>query len=346
MNLKTITTTTIIIGLGLSQPLSAQTIDNAKQTVANAKPIKVDLSNSSLPSANAKQLYIQFGIQPYYVNPLYWSWGLFFGDYYDDYYNPNFLGYRYYDDRYYRDRYYRDPYYGRRYGREYNYYYSVDRIRDIYREVLGREPDYRGLRTWLGERRSSDSLRDIRRDIARSDEAVARINQIYREVLGRDVDREGIRTWTNRLASGSSLSEVRRDIENSSEARSFRNRRYPAYNPYFNNVQPGRYIPPNTVYPPTRSLPGRNYSVPVQTFPRNIVPAVSAPNRSFPPANFSPSLRTPSQRSLPAQNYQQPTRRYSPSRNNSPTIDYSIPSRRNNGSTFSPSIQAPPRGLK
>lgn len=341
MNLKTITITTIIIGLGLSQPLSAQSIDNAKQTVANAKPMKVDLSNSSLPSANAKQLYIRVGIQPYYYSPLYWSWGLFFGDYYDDYYNPNFLGYRYYDDRYYGDRYYdyRDRYYGRGYRREYNYYYSVDRIRDIYREVLGRDPDYRGLRTWLGERRSGDSLRDIRGDIARSDEAVARINQIYREVLGRDVDREGIRTWTNRLASGSSLSEVRRDIENSREARSFRNRRYPAYNPYFNNVQPGRYIPP-------RNLPGRDFSVPVQNFPRNIVPAVTTPNRSFPPANFSPSLRTPSQRSLPAQNYQQPTRRYSPSRNNSPTTDYSIPSRRNNGSTFSPSIQAPPRGLK
>lgn len=341
MNLKTITTTTIIIGLGLSQPLSAQSIDNAKQTVANAKPIKVDLSNSSLPSANAKQLYIQFGIGPYYYSPLYWSWGLFFGDYYDDYYNPNFLGYRYYDDRYYGDRYYdyRDPYYGRRYRREYNYYYSVDQIRDIYREVLGRDPDYRGLRTWLGERRSTDSLREIRRDIARSDEAVARINQIYREVLGRDVDREGIRTWTNRLASGSSLSEVRRDIENSAEARSFRNRRYPAYNPYFNNVQPGRYTPP-------RNFPSRNDSLPVQTFPRNIVPTVTSPNRSFPPANFSPSLRTPSQRSLPPQNYQQPTRRYSPSINNSPTTDYSIPSRRNNGSTFSPSIQAPPRGLK
>ncbi|HEY9295992.1 MAG TPA: DUF4214 domain-containing protein, partial [Phormidium sp.] len=275
MNLKTIaTTTTLLIGLGLTQPLSAESLENAKQTVAKAKPIKVDLPNSSLPSANAKQLYIQIGIQPYYYNPIFWSWGLLFGNsYYDDfyrpYYNPYRVGYGYYDDGYYGDRYYRD-----RYRRGYDYYYSSDQIRDIYREVLGRGPDYRGLGTWLGDRRRGESLRDIRRDIARSDEAVAQINQIYREVLGRNVDRDGIRTWTNRLASGASIYEVRRDIENSPEALSLRNRRYPRYNnPSIDYSQPGRYVPPRTTYPPSRTSPSRNYSVPVR-IPTNTAPAV------------------------------------------------------------------------
>ncbi|MFB2939057.1 DUF4214 domain-containing protein [Aerosakkonemataceae cyanobacterium BLCC-F154] len=379
MNLKTIATTTLLIGLGLTQPLSAETIENVKQTVAKAKPIKVDLSRSSLPNNNAKQLYIQFGIQPFSYSPLYWSWGLFFGDYYDNYYDPFYSAFGYYGDRYYRnpyygDRYYDygDRYYGRRYRRGYNYYYSVDQIRDIYREVLGRDPDYRGLRTWLGERRSGDSLREIRRDIARSDEAVAKVNQIYREVLGRNADRNGIRTWTNRLAAGASLSEIRRDIENSPEARSLRNRRYPRYyNPSFNYSQPRRYTPPTTVYPPTRVSPSRGYSAPVRNFPtnnvpavrypnrnsprnttpavrypnrnfpRNTTPAVGFPNRNFPPATLSPSNRTPSRRYSPADNYQQPTRRYSPSRNNSPRIDYN---RRNSGSTFSPAVpSSPPR---
>ncbi|MGA9380846.1 MAG: DUF4214 domain-containing protein [Phormidium sp.] len=348
MNLTTIATTTLLIGLGLIQPLSAETLENTKHTVANAKPIKVDWSNSSLPSANAKQLYIQIGIQPYYYNPVYWSWGLFFGDYYYDYYNPYYSGYGYYDDRYYGNR-----YYGSRYRREYNYYYSADQIRDIYREVLGREPDNRGLRTWLGERRSGESLGEIRRDIARSDEAVTKINQIYREVLGRNVDRDGIRTWTNRLASGASIYEVRRDIENSPEARSLRNRRYPAYNPSVNYSQPRRYAPPTTVYPPTRTLPSRDYGVPVRTFPSNTAPAVRYPTRNLPsntapavryptrnlpPATLSPSDRTPSRRYSPPENYQQPTRRNSPSRRNVPTTDNSLPSRRNSGSNLSPSI--------
>lgn len=360
MNLKTIATTTLLIGLGLTQPLSAETLENTKQTVAQAKPIKVDLSNSSLPSANAKQLYIQIGIgaRPFYVNPLYWSWGLFFGDYYNNYYDPFYhafgLGYygnRYYGDRYYGDRYYGDRYYyGSPYRRGYNNYYSVDQIRDIYREVLGRDPDYRGLRTWLGERRSGESLRDIRRDIARSDEAAARINQIYREVLGRNADRDGIRTWTNRLASGASLYEVRRDIENSPEARSLRNRRYPRYyNPSFDYSQPRRYTPPTNVYPSRRNIPSRDYSAPVRTFPTNTLPtgrptrnfptntapAVRYPTRNSPPATFSPSDRTPSRRYTPSENYQRPARRYSP------RTDYSSPRRRNSGSTFSPSPSVP-----
>lgn len=378
MNLKTIATTSLLIGLGLTQPLSAETLVNVEQTVANAKPIKVNLSGSSLPSANAKQLSIQLGIQPDDYDSVYWSWGLFFGDYYPDYYNPYNLGYGSYynpynsgygydNDRYYGSRYYNYPY-----NRGYNYY-SVNQIRQIYREVLGREPDPRGLRTWLGGRRNRESWGDIRNDIARSDEAVRKINQIYREVLGRNADRDGIRTWTNRLASGASIYEVRRDIENSPEARALRNRRYPNYNPSVNYSQPRRTLP-NTVYPSIRTSPSRDNSVPVRTYPTNVAPAVNYPirnvptnvapalrnrnrnvptnispamtypNRNLAPATFSPTDRSPSRRYSPPENYQQPTRRSSPSRSNVPTTDYLLPSRRNSGSTFSPSIPTPPPG--
>jgi hypothetical protein len=345
MNLKTIATTTLLIGLGLTQPLSAQTIVNAEQTVASAKPIKFGLSNSSLPSPQTKQLYIQIGIQPFYYSPVYWSWGLFFGNYlYNDfyspysYYNPYSLGSRY--------GYYGDRYYGNRYRRGYDYY-SPAQIRAIYLQVLGREPDYRGLNTWLGQSRRA-SLYDIRRNIARSDEAVARINQIYREVLGRNADRDGIRTWTNRLASGASIYDVRRDIENSPEALSLRNRNYPRYSP--NYVQPRRNIQPSTINPRLRdySVPVRNVPTdrrpterfPNRNLPRNTAPAVRSPNRNLPPATLSPSNDRPLRRYSPPENYQQPTRsrRNTPSRSNVPSSDYLLPERRNSGSTFSPSI--------
>lgn len=94
-----------------------------------------------------------------------------------------------------------------------------DDINRIYRQVLGREADYRGLRTWSRELERGRSIRDIRRELANSNEAENAINQIYREVLGRNVDREGLRTWTRQLANGRSLREVRRSIERSTEAR-------------------------------------------------------------------------------------------------------------------------------
>ncbi|MFB2939018.1 DUF4214 domain-containing protein [Aerosakkonemataceae cyanobacterium BLCC-F154] len=122
-----------------------------------------------------------------------------------------------YDRDRYRDRYdwerNRD-----RYDRNDRYRYYDD-INRLYRQVLGRNADNEGLRTWSRQLQRGRSLSDIRRELAYSREAGARINDIYRRVLGRNVDRNGLRTWQSELARGKSLREVERSIERSPEAR-------------------------------------------------------------------------------------------------------------------------------
>lgn len=126
--------------------------------------------------------------------------------------------YDYDRDRYDRDRYNRDRYdrdWDDR-GRRSQYY---DEINRLYRQVLGRNADDRGLRNWSRELQRGRSLSDIRRELAYSREAADQINNIYRQVLGRNVDRNGLRTWQSELARGRSLRDVQRSIERSPEAR-------------------------------------------------------------------------------------------------------------------------------
>ena len=93
-------------------------------------------------------------------------------------------------------------------------------IDELYREVLGRRSDRRGLRTYADRILSRDwNLSEVRRELARSQEARDRINQLYRAILRRDADRDGIRTYQRNLERGWSLERVRRDIINSDEAR-------------------------------------------------------------------------------------------------------------------------------
>ncbi|MFB2882100.1 DUF4214 domain-containing protein [Floridanema aerugineum] len=124
--------------------------------------------------------------------------------------------YDYDRDRYDRDRYDRD-WYDR--GSRSQYY---DEINRLYRQVLGRNADSEGIRTWSRQLQRGRSMSDIRRELAYSREAEARINDIYRRVLGRNVDRNGLRTWQSELARGKSLREVERSIARSPEARNRR----------------------------------------------------------------------------------------------------------------------------
>lgn len=90
-------------------------------------------------------------------------------------------------------------------------------INRIYREVLGREADVHGLKTW-SKKLERSNLRTVRREIAQSDEAEGVLNQIYQEVLGRSVDRSGLRTYRKNLTRNWTISDVRRDIGKSEEA--------------------------------------------------------------------------------------------------------------------------------
>lgn len=125
-------------------------------------------------------------------------------------------------DRYDRDRYDRDRYDGDWDDRRRRSQYD-DEINRLYRQVLGRNADNAGLRTWSRQLQRGRSLSDIRRELAYSREAAEEINNIYQQVLGRNVDRNGLRTWQSELARGRSLRDVQRSIERSPEAR---DRRY------------------------------------------------------------------------------------------------------------------------
>ena len=117
----------------------------------------------------------------------------------------------------------------RRYDRDRNYRYTEieNRITQLYREVLSRNPDRGGLRTYTQRVLDGWDYRRVRRDLARSPEARDRINQLYREILGRNADRGGLRNYQRHLENGWSLRQVREELIRSPEARSRnRNRRY------------------------------------------------------------------------------------------------------------------------
>lgn len=144
----------------------------------------------------------------------------------DRYYDRRYDDRRYddrYDDRRYDDRY--DDRYDSRYNNG-RYYNSNSRsrisrdIEQLYQDVLGRNPDRRGLDTYVDRVAdgSWDLLR-VRRDLAESREAADAIDRVYREVLGRSADSSGLRTYQQRLREGWSLSRVRQSLADSNEAR-------------------------------------------------------------------------------------------------------------------------------
>ncbi|NEO32061.1 MAG: DUF4214 domain-containing protein [Symploca sp. SIO3C6] len=98
--------------------------------------------------------------------------------------------------------------------------YVYREINDLYRDVLGRSGDRRGIRTYADRILSGDwDYAKVRRELAGSREARERINQLYREILRRDADRDGLRTYQKNLERGWSLERVRRDLLESDEAR-------------------------------------------------------------------------------------------------------------------------------
>ena len=96
---------------------------------------------------------------------------------------------------------------------------DYERINRAYQEILGRNPDTLTLRTWVREIQRGNSIKDLRRQLAYSQEAENAINQIYQEFLGRNPDAEGLRIWQRILTRGGSLEYVRRQVERSREAR-------------------------------------------------------------------------------------------------------------------------------
>lgn len=96
-------------------------------------------------------------------------------------------------------------------------------VRAAYRDILGREPDGRGLREYrdrLMERGwTEDQLRDNLRqsDEFRHRDLDAIVRKVYRDVLGRDPDPSGRQSYTQTLRNGMSEAEFRADLRRSSE---------------------------------------------------------------------------------------------------------------------------------
>jgi len=92
-------------------------------------------------------------------------------------------------------------------------------LRDLYQNMLGREPDSGGLAYWLGQLlNGTDNIGTVAASIAVSDEYKSRvagiekekqqaeiekqIRQLYRSLLGREPDAEGFKYWVEKVSSG------------------------------------------------------------------------------------------------------------------------------------------------
>lgn len=114
----------------------------------------------------------------------------------------------------------RDRFNDRHYSKHWesrNFLYSD--INQLYLEVLGREVDSNGFRTFSQRMHKGKSIEWVREKLASSPEAEQAVNQIYLEVLARHADPGGLDTYTKRLRGGWSLDTVRQDILESAEAR-------------------------------------------------------------------------------------------------------------------------------
>lgn len=96
---------------------------------------------------------------------------------------------------------------------------ASEAIEEVYQEVLERNPDRGGMRTYQNKLADDWNIQEVREDVAESDEAENAINRIYRQILGRNADSGGLRTYQRKLGEGWSLDKVRRDINDSDEAR-------------------------------------------------------------------------------------------------------------------------------
>lgn len=83
---------------------------------------------------------------------------------------------------------------------------------NLYKEVLGREPDEVGLHGKIEEFKRGDSLEVIRDRMAHSDESKINIKRLYQQILCRKPDKPGFEGKLTELSTGSSLEEVRQNM--------------------------------------------------------------------------------------------------------------------------------------
>jgi hypothetical protein len=89
-------------------------------------------------------------------------------------------------------------------------------IENLYRTVLGREPDAAGVDYWAGTGQDLTSIRNLF-----SQAPEAQVVRYYKEQLGRTPDEAGLNYWLGQLNSGVPLSNVLAGINTSLEGQNF-----------------------------------------------------------------------------------------------------------------------------
>jgi hypothetical protein len=93
-------------------------------------------------------------------------------------------------------------------------------VTEVYREVLGRNPDPAGLVNSTAMVAHGTSIGQLRLIFAQSAEAQNDLNGLYHQIFDRDIDPSGQGTYTSLLAAGWTLNMVERDLAQSPEAAS------------------------------------------------------------------------------------------------------------------------------
>ena len=168
---------TSALSLGISQPVEAQTRcwwEGRQMRCQNERDInnnRYDYSNR-----NRYDYYNRNRNNPYRNNPSHTDGGYYEdwrrenhrhntdGGYYEEWRRNNHA----YNNRYYNNRSYNNRYYNNRVTNESELRRSIN---EIYRQQLGRNADWDGIRHYINQYRNGWSLGQIRNDIANSNEA-------------------------------------------------------------------------------------------------------------------------------------------------------------------------------
>jgi len=89
-------------------------------------------------------------------------------------------------------------------------------IAELYRSILGREPDKEGLDWWVS---TPSTLEEIKAEFLKSEEYTLKVrteqvNELYLELFGRTSDAEGLKFWVNGPLS---IDEIRLEFLKSEE---------------------------------------------------------------------------------------------------------------------------------
>lgn len=88
-------------------------------------------------------------------------------------------------------------------------------IKKAYEEIVNREPDENELKNKIDKLKDGESLTDIRKEIASTDESQDKINQLIQDILHKRS--ENIDYWIDKLTNGETLGDIKIELEQHEE---------------------------------------------------------------------------------------------------------------------------------